>query len=78
MDRFIPRQKLGKRARKRLDAQSRATWSFSPTTRRVESKKHYNRKRKSHERMEYGVVGFLWCALHGQQLGGESPLRAWQ
>jgi len=58
MDRFIPRQKLGKRARKRLDAQSRATWSFSPTTRRVESKKHYNRKRKPHERMEYGVVGF--------------------
>ena len=60
MDRFIPREKLGKKARKRLDAQKRAIWSFSPTTKRVESKKQYNRK--NHERMEDGSVVFS-CSL---------------
>ena len=59
MKRFIPREKLGKSARKALDAQRRATWTFSPTIRRVESKKHYNRKRTTRDRMEYGVAGFM-------------------
>lgn len=56
MDRFIPREKLGKKARKALDSQRRATWSFSPTTRKVESKKRYNRK--THERDGRDIVGF--------------------
>ena len=45
---------MSKKARKLLDRQHRATWSFSPTTRKVESKKLYNRKKK--ERMEYGTM----------------------
>ena len=45
MDRFIPREKLSKRARKALDAKKRGTWAFSPVTKRVESKKRYNRKK---------------------------------
>lgn len=48
MKKVIPREKLAKKARKALDAQRRATWSFSPTTRKVESKKIYNRNRKPH------------------------------
>ena len=59
MNRFVPREKLGKKARKALDAQRRATWSFSPTTRKVENKKRYNRK--THEREEREIVGFDLC-----------------
>ncbi len=43
--RFIPREKLSRKARKLLDSQKRATWAFSPVTKKVESKKAYNRKR---------------------------------
>ena len=56
MERFIPREKLGKQARRRLDNQRRATWSISPITRRVESRKRYSRKTR--ERPEEGVAGF--------------------
>ena len=48
MAKFIPREKLGKKARRVLDAQRRVRWLFSPTTRKVESKKIYNRNRKPH------------------------------
>lgn len=34
MPKFIPREKLGKKARRALDAEKRATWSFSPVTRK--------------------------------------------
>ena len=44
MAKFIPREKLGKKARRALDAQRRAAWDFSPVTRKVESRKIYNRK----------------------------------
>ncbi len=45
MAKFISREKLSKKARKELDNQSRTTWAFSPVTKKVESKKLYNRKR---------------------------------
>ena len=45
MPRFIPRNKLGKKARRALDAQSRETWPFPPVQRKVESKKRYDRKK---------------------------------
>ena len=55
MKRFVPREKLGKKARKQLDSEQRTTWAFSPVTKKVESKKLYNRKRKSHDRYnDYG------------------------
>ena len=34
-------------ARHALDAERRATWSFSPVTRKVENKKHYDRKKSA-------------------------------
>jgi len=46
MKAFVPREKMSKKARRGLDAQNRTLWSFSPVTRRAESKKAYNRKRK--------------------------------
>ena len=55
MSGFIPREKLGKKARRQLDREKRATWGFSPATRKVESKKLYNRKRRTHDR--YGDYG---------------------
>ena len=52
MKKFISRQKLSKKARKELDERQRAAWSFSPVTRKVESKKLYNRKRKPSARYD--------------------------
>ena len=34
-------------ARRALDAERRAKWSFSPVTRKVENKKHYDRKKSA-------------------------------
>ena len=60
MKKFIPRKKLGRKARKQLDSGQRATWTFSPVTRKVESKKRYSRKQKSHDRDgDYGMGFFL-------------------
>ena len=61
MAKFIPRDKLSKKARKQLDSGQRATWSFSPVTKKIESKKLYNRKKKSHARYDdYGMGFFLY------------------
>ena len=46
MPKFISREKLGKKTRRALDAEKRATWGFSPVTRKVENKKRYNRKKQ--------------------------------
>ena len=59
MKRFIPREKLGKKARKQLDSEQRATWAFSPVTKKVESKKLYNRKKKPHDRYDDYGMGVL-------------------
>jgi len=47
-EKFVPKGKLSKKARKELDRQKRVTWAFSPVTKKVESKKLYSRKRKNH------------------------------
>ena len=44
MKKFIPREKLSKKARRELDAQNRRTWNgVNPVTRVVENKKSYKR-----------------------------------
>jgi len=60
MKKFIPKEKLGKKARKQLDSEQRTTWMFSPVTKKVESKKLYNRKRKSHARYDDYGMGFSY------------------
>ena len=49
MKKFIPKEKLSKKARKQLDSEQRTTWSFSPVTKKVDSKKLYNRKKEAEE-----------------------------
>ena len=38
MKKFIPKEKLGKKARKQLDNEQRTTWTFSPVTKSGEQK----------------------------------------
>ena len=46
MTRMIPKEKLGKKARREMDNRQRRSWAFCPATRKVESKKIYSRKRQ--------------------------------
>ena len=66
MAKFVSREKLSKKARKELDNQKRTVWAFSPTTKKVESKKLYNRKKNAHVwKDDFGMSVFLfdWNAL---------------
>ena len=57
---FVPKDKLGKKARRELDRSQRVTWAFSPTVRTVENRKAYNRKKKAHDRYDlYGMGAFF-------------------
>ena len=59
MAKFVSREKLSKKARKELDNQKRAVWAFSPTTRKVESKKLYNRKKSARAwKNDFGLSAF--------------------
>ena len=58
MTRFVPREKLGKKAKKKMAAEKRTTWAFSPVTRKIESKKIYNRKRISRTSCDDGTGVF--------------------
>ena len=55
MARFVPKEKLSKKAQKELNRQRRVTWDFSPVTKTVESKKIYSRKKNAHVRDDYGM-----------------------
>ena len=59
MARFIPKDKLSKKAQKELNRQQRITWDFSPVTKTVDSKKLYNRKRNARNRDDYGLGDFF-------------------
>lgn len=43
--RSVPRAKLAKKTKKKLDSERRVTWSFSPVSRIKESKKVYRRSK---------------------------------
>ena len=59
MAKFVSREKLSKKARKELDSQKRATWAFSPATKKVESKKLYNRKKSARAwKNDFGMSAF--------------------
>lgn len=59
MARFIPREKLGKKARKELDSRQRVTWDFSPASRKIDSKKRYNRKKQARACYDRDGMGFV-------------------
>ena len=52
MGRYIPKNKLRKKARRELDRQQRRVWQLSPVTKMVESKKVYKRKKNSRDFQE--------------------------
>ena len=59
MARFVPKDKLSKKAQKELNRQRRTMWDFSPVSRAVDSKKLYNRKRNTRDRYDdYGASVF--------------------
>ena len=60
MARFVPKDKLSKKAQKELNRQRRTMWDFSPVSRAVESRKLYNRKRNARNRDDYGLGDFLF------------------
>ena len=41
MARFVPKDKMSKKAQKELNRQRRVTWEFSPVTKTVDSRKIY-------------------------------------
>ena len=62
MAKFISHEKLSTKTRKKLDNQKRATWAFSPTTKKVESKKLYNRRKSAHAwKDDFGMSAFCLC-----------------
>ena len=62
MHQFIPRGKLGKKARRELDQSRRRFWQeTNPVTRTIESKKHYNRKKPSYRFGDDGTRVFSYC-----------------
>ena len=59
MARFVPKDKMSKKAQKELNRQRRVTWEFSPVTKTVDSRKIYSRKRKAQNRGDYDLSFFL-------------------
>ena len=61
---FVPRDKMSKRAKKKLDAQNRITWAFSPVTKVIKSKKVYDRKKQPRSYEPHDSEGcFLFVSL---------------
>ena len=45
MNKFIPKEKLGKKARRQLDRAQRATWTFSPVIAQVNVRDRWSQSR---------------------------------
>ena len=60
MKRFVPKEKLSKKARRAVNSQQRLTWQVSPVTKVFKSKKDYKRKQKSYDYLEDGGRGIFY------------------
>ena len=54
MDKFVPKEKMSKKAQKKMATERRGTWAFSPITKKIDNKKVYNHKRLSRTRYDDG------------------------
>ncbi len=72
MARFVPKEKMGKKARRALDRQKRVTWDCSPVTKTIASKKIYSRKRNAHNRQELNGMGVVFFSAENQ-LSASAP-----
>lgn len=57
MSKFVSREKMNKKARRELDLSQRILWIVPPVTRKIENKKHDERKRRSCCRYEDDGAG---------------------
>lgn len=48
---FIPKEKMSKKERRKLDEEKRVTWGFNPFSRVIPNKKAYDRKKAKEEMM---------------------------
>ena len=60
---FIPREKMSKKARKELDRQGRVEWAHSPVSKVFESKKAYNRRNRDWLKEDGSDRGFVFSSL---------------
>ena len=60
--RFIHKEKLSKKARRELNAARRTLWVVSPVSKKVESKKVYNRKKSA--RLYRDDIGRIFDLAH--------------
>ena len=60
MKQFVPRDKISKRRRKMLDAEKRTLWQVKPTTKVIQSKKVYDRKKQPRNYEPYGFRGCFY------------------
>ena len=66
MQKYVPRNKLSKKARKELNDRDRLTWNgLNPVTRIKESKKIYNRKKAQIEYNGYQSESFYFPNSQG-------------
>ena len=54
MDKFIPKEKMSKKARREHDRNMRTIWGISPVTKLKENKKIYNRKKACRDVTAHG------------------------
>lgn len=73
--RFIPREKLGKKARRALDREARRVWEFSPVTRKAGNKKVYDRRKLPRDRERYGAGFCLTLRACGGIIAENEPNR---
>jgi hypothetical protein len=66
MAKFIPKDKLSKKAQKELNRQRRTMWNFSPVSRTVDSKKLYNRKKRARDRYDDYGAGSLQIVVENR------------
>lgn len=77
MEKFIPREKLSKKAQNELNKKARKDWNgLSPVTRKPESKKAYSRKRVHKIDFDYTNSYFiiLFLRRRAQHLRHTEPL----
>lgn len=61
MKKFVPKDKLSKKARKILNQKQRKTWAINPVTRKPANPKAYNRKKAQHWKDDYSQNVELFC-----------------
>lgn len=75
MQKFIPREKMSRKARRQLDGQRRAVWAISPVTRKIPDKKAYSRSRQK-LRARDGAE-FCFCPANSAEISPKISGTSW-